>query len=56
MQQKKEHMMQRQFVIPFPSEAIDSTLITAQIDNLLLIKELPAQSCNIKTSSDINHG
>ena len=31
-------------VIPFPSEAIESTLITAQIDNLWLIKELLPQS------------
>ena len=36
--------MRKQSVIPFSSEAIESTLITAQIDNLLLIKELPAQS------------
>ena len=36
--------MRRRCVILFPSEAIESTLITAQINNLLLIKELPAQS------------
>ena len=41
---QKERTIQRQCVIPFPSEAIESTLITAQIDNLLLIKELTAQS------------
>ena len=35
--------MRRRYVIQFPSEAINSTLITAQINNLLLIKELPAQ-------------
>ena len=37
---------------------LESTLITAQIDNLLLMKELPAQSHNrnIKTSSDITCG
>ena len=36
--------MRRRCVILFPSEAIESTLITAQIDNLLCMKELPAQS------------
>ena len=36
--------MQRWYVIPFPSDVIESTLITAQIKNLLFIKELPAQS------------
>ena len=41
---QKERTIRRQCVIPFPSEAIESTLITAQIDNLLLIKELTAQS------------
>ena len=35
--------MGRQCVIPFPLEVIKSTLVTVQIDNLLLIKELPAQ-------------
>ena len=36
--------MSWQYVIPFPSEAIGSAQITAQIDNLLLFKELPVQS------------
>lgn len=36
--------MRRWCVVPFPSEAIKSTLITPQIENLLVIKELPPQS------------
>ena len=35
--------MRRRCVISFSPEALESTLITAQIDNLLLIKELTAQ-------------
>ena len=41
--------MQRECVIPVPSEVIESNLITAQIDNLLLIKELPPQIQEQKT-------
>ena len=43
--------MQRQRVISFSSEAIESTLITAQIDNLLLIMEISAQSQQQKHQS-----
>lgn len=39
----KERTMRWQCVILFPSDTVESALITAQIDNLLLIKELPAQ-------------
>lgn len=39
----KERTMRSQCVILFPSDTVESALITAQIDNLLLIKELPAQ-------------
>ena len=41
--------MRRECVIPVPSEVIESNLITAQIDNLLLIKELPPQIQEQKT-------
>ena len=41
---KKEPTMGWRFVIPLPSEAIESTLVTTQIENLLLAKELPTQS------------
>ena len=43
--------MQRQCVISFPSEVIKSTLITAQIDNLLLVMEISAQSQQQKHQS-----
>ena len=36
--------MQWQCIIPLPLEAIESTLITGQIYNLLLNKKLSAQS------------
>ena len=38
----KERTMRWQCVVLFPSDTVESALITAQIDNLLLIKELPA--------------
>ena len=49
--------MRRQCVIPFPPEAIESTLIIAQINNLLVIRELPAQCQQQKyqKKSDIIH-
>ena len=36
--------MRSRYVIPFPSDVIESALIPAQIKNLLFIRELPAQS------------
>ena len=52
--------MRRLCVVPFPSETIESALITAQVDNLLLIKELHAQNQlqkhqNIVTLSMVNN-
>ena len=44
IQQKKERLMQRRYVTPFTSEAIDSIPITEKIDNSLLIKDLLSQS------------
>ena len=46
-------MIRRQCVIPISSELIESTLITAQIDNLLFIRELPAQSQQQKHQSKL---
>ena len=45
--------MWRRCIIPFPSEAIESTLISAQIDNLFIIKELPAQAPTTETSKQV---
>ena len=42
--QQNKTAMRWQCVIPYTSEAIKSTLITEEIDNLLLAKELLAQS------------